>query len=480
MRDRAGYLAGDDARRAGQLLALLEDPTVDAILCARSRWSSASCHGSTRARAPHREAAALQRRHHAPPGRSARADLAPSTRRCSAPARRGQGRTEAVRAALEGGRGRSLLRPRRRPRGKPLIGGSLQLRRDGLGTPFEVGADGAILLLKDIAEKPCAIDQMLQRLAAAEASRRWPASSIRLLSTLDSGADRPDRGGRARGDPRPLRVPLIFGLPSATIDEPAWPISASRRSTASGGGAGVEDGVEDGAHRRAARQGGPRAQSDGASRRPAPSCSRACGRDGGTYQGVRRPRGPYDERLPMAPDTIDLTSLAKVMATTTAVLLLVSKGALDLERPGAQGPLRPSASARRSRDAPPPAHALCGLRALAPASTSRSSSASARRASATIRTPTGVSLGSQSVLSLRPRARPGTAAVYGDLDFITLGHRRAAARHPRALLRGARIRPLGLGSTGYVPMAGRRGVPRRTHPRFAATRTAVAGTHPLG
>ena len=39
--DRLGYLAGDDPRRAGELMELLDDAKVEAIVCARGGYGSA-------------------------------------------------------------------------------------------------------------------------------------------------------------------------------------------------------------------------------------------------------------------------------------------------------------------------------------------------------------------------------------------------------------------------------------------------------
>ena len=54
------------------------------------------------------------------------------------------------------------------------------------------------------------------------------------------------------------------------------------------------------------------------------------------------------ERIPMARDTIfDLASLTKPIATTTAILLLASDGALGIDDPGLEVP----AGLRRARQA---------------------------------------------------------------------------------------------------------------------------------
>ena len=72
-------------------------------------------------------------------------DAGPSDRRVR------RARRRARRRALPAARGR---RPHGRAREGPLVGGSLTLLAASLGTPWEVDARGAILLLEDIGERP--------------------------------------------------------------------------------------------------------------------------------------------------------------------------------------------------------------------------------------------------------------------------------------------------------------------------------------
>ena len=56
--------------------------------------------------------------------------------------------------------------------------------------------------------------------------------------------------------------------------------------------------------------------------------------DGLSYEGVFGLSSVSPERCEMRPDTLcDLASLTKVMATTSAILLLVARGRLELDRP---------------------------------------------------------------------------------------------------------------------------------------------------
>jgi muramoyltetrapeptide carboxypeptidase len=49
----------------------------------------------------------------------------------------------------------------------PLVGGSLTLVAASLGTPWQIDARGAVLLLEDVGERPFRIDRMLQHLRCA-------------------------------------------------------------------------------------------------------------------------------------------------------------------------------------------------------------------------------------------------------------------------------------------------------------------------
>jgi muramoyltetrapeptide carboxypeptidase len=102
----------------------------------------------------------------------------------------------------------------------PLVGGTTTLLAAGLGTPWEVDTEGAILLLEDVGEEPYAIDRLLTHLdqagklrAAAGillaehvaiASRRHdPAFEGNTLSLEEIIEDRIAR----------LGVPTLHGLP---------------------------------------------------------------------------------------------------------------------------------------------------------------------------------------------------------------------------------------------------------------------------
>ncbi len=172
---RHRYLAGDDARRADELTSLARDPQVEALVCARGGYGSPRIVGRLDA-ALFREARKplvgysdittlllWQRRHagligfHGP---MLERSAGPEPEELGALVEMLTG-NEAIPAVRRGGAGRG-----RRVEGR-LTGGSLSLVVASLGTPWEVDARGAILLLEDRGERPYRVDRMLQQLRDA-------------------------------------------------------------------------------------------------------------------------------------------------------------------------------------------------------------------------------------------------------------------------------------------------------------------------
>jgi len=168
-----GYFAGSDERRARELAALIDDPSVGAIVCARGGYGchryvdlldAARFRGQRKPLVGYSDVTTLllwQRR---------RAGLTgihgPMLERSGADHRAS---LEALLALLCGatpepmqGQGRVGGRSEGR-----LVGGSLTLVAASLGTPWEIDTRGAILLLEDIGEPPFRIDRMMQSLRAA-------------------------------------------------------------------------------------------------------------------------------------------------------------------------------------------------------------------------------------------------------------------------------------------------------------------------
>ncbi len=139
------------------------------------------------------------------------------------------------------------------------------------------------------------------------------------------------------------------------------------------------------------------------------------------FEKVRGLAVVQPERVPMARDTIfDLASLTKPMATTTAILLLVSEGKLELDAPVAK--VLP-AFAERDKEAVTLRQLLTHSAGLRPWRGFHELLLKKERKTAErlIGTPEGREWILDRVIRSGLVHEPGAAAVYGDLDFIVLG-----------------------------------------------------------
>ncbi len=173
LRERRGYLAGDDEQRLGDLLALLRDPEVAAIVALRGGY------GITRI-LRHLEPGELVAARKLFVGYSDTTALALLLRRAGLSSIHGpmldrDDVPDAARerlaallrgapAALEPLHGKPLAPGRARG---PLVGGNLRMLCASLGTPWEVDTRGVILFLEEVGEQPYAIDRSLGQLRDA-------------------------------------------------------------------------------------------------------------------------------------------------------------------------------------------------------------------------------------------------------------------------------------------------------------------------
>lgn len=219
---RAGYLAGDDERRAGELMALVRDDRVDAILCARGGYGS------------HRiisQLDAAQVRAAAKPlvGYSDITTLLLWQWRCAGligfhgpMLERGEcleaASLEALIALLSGStekpealRGKGCGGGRGEGR---LMGGSLSLVVASLGTPWEIDPRDAILLLEEVNEPPYRIDRMLEQLHAAGKLDRLAGVGIgAICDCKDTRYPEPSAEQVIRDFTDRLDVPIVTSLP---------------------------------------------------------------------------------------------------------------------------------------------------------------------------------------------------------------------------------------------------------------------------
>jgi muramoyltetrapeptide carboxypeptidase len=233
---RRGYLAGDDARRVGELRDLIRDPAVDAIVCARGGYG---CDRILPALDPQEFRAARkplvgfsdvtalllwQRRRagltgfHGPMlewgeeiDREAFGDLVDQLRGAAAPERRLSGR------GCGGGRAEGRL-----------SGGNLVLVTASLATPWEIDTRGAILLIEEVGEPPYRIDRMLRQLHAAGKLACLAGIGVgQLVGCDDARYPQPGALDVIEEMVRPLALPLVVDLPFGHVQHNrAWPVGA--------------------------------------------------------------------------------------------------------------------------------------------------------------------------------------------------------------------------------------------------------------
>jgi len=220
VRARSGYLAGDDALRARAFMALVDDPEVDAIVCARGGFgcqrmlSGLDAERVRRAAKPlvgFSDVTALLLWQQRVAGLSG--FHGPMLERSEGPLDQ---ELQHLRRALAGDplpplRGEPL-RPGRAQ--GPLVGGSLTLLAASLGSVWEVETRGAILLLEDVGEKPYALDRLLQQLRAAGKLDGVVGVGVGSLTGCED-ARRPQPSAEAVLEEvlAPLGVPLVLALP---------------------------------------------------------------------------------------------------------------------------------------------------------------------------------------------------------------------------------------------------------------------------
>jgi muramoyltetrapeptide carboxypeptidase len=233
---RSGYLAGEDARRADELMELVADPRVDGIVCARGGYGcDRIIHlldpDAVRAAAKplvgfsditalllwQRRCAGLMGFHG--PMLDRGADLDPEAVSALVAQLQGDSPLPLVLRGTGGCGGRA---------GGRLTGGSLTLAVASLGTPWELDTRGAILLLEDRAERPYRIDRMLQQLRGAGKLERVAGIGIGEFSDcVDDRYAAPTVGEVIEEVVRPLGVPLVTGLPFGHVRANfAWPLGA--------------------------------------------------------------------------------------------------------------------------------------------------------------------------------------------------------------------------------------------------------------
>jgi muramoyltetrapeptide carboxypeptidase len=193
LRARAGYLAGDDDLRLGDLLGLVRDPRVGAIVCARGgygvgrflrRLDPAELRAARKLVVGYSDETMLLAYLHRLCGLTSlhgpmleREDVPAEARAREIALMRGE---PAGLASLYGKKWRGG-----RVEG-PLVGGNLKMLEASLGTPWEADLDGAILFLEEVSEAPYAIDRSLVHLREAGALQRVRGVALGQLVSCES------------------------------------------------------------------------------------------------------------------------------------------------------------------------------------------------------------------------------------------------------------------------------------------------------
>lgn len=221
---RRGFLAGDDSRRAEEIVEALDDESVDVLVAARGG------HGATRIlRALDVERVA--RANKPVVGFSDVTALHALWSRAGVPSMHGPmlatlGRAEPL---LVDRWVRTLLEPRIELGGLevvtpgtaegPLRGGNLAVLAALVGTPFAARLDGAILFLEDVGEAPYRVDRMLTTLRESGALARVAGIALGAFTGSRPGDDGTTVEAVLRERLGDLGIPVVLGVPSGHVDD---------------------------------------------------------------------------------------------------------------------------------------------------------------------------------------------------------------------------------------------------------------------
>lgn len=229
---RTGYLAGDDAQRAGDFNAALADGTIDGIWCLRGGYGAMRILHAVDYDAMRRRPraligysditalhAAIGRRcslvtYHGPTARAALTDFSRDSLARALVTRRDPCGVAAGARVLRGGRAAGRL-----------VGGNLALLAALAGTPFAPDYEGAILVIEDVGETTYRIDRMLRQLALSGALARVAGIAFGQFTETcdpsDPAAGVLDEVLREAADV--AGVPAVAGIPMGHVDD-QWTI----------------------------------------------------------------------------------------------------------------------------------------------------------------------------------------------------------------------------------------------------------------
>lgn len=222
---RDGYLAGDDERRARELLEALRDPDVRAIVAARGGYGATrilhrilprEVAGARKLLVGFSDVTALHAAWARAGVRSIHGPMVAALGRC------GEDMVDRWVAAVEGTppdplTGLRAIRPGE-ARG-PLVGGNLAVLAALVGTAHAPPLDGCVLFLEDVGERPYRVDRMLTTLRHAGWLDRVAAVALGAFTDARPGPDGMDIDQVLEERLGSLAVPVVAGMPAGHVDD---------------------------------------------------------------------------------------------------------------------------------------------------------------------------------------------------------------------------------------------------------------------
>ena len=222
---RDGFLAGDDHRRARELMGALEDPAVEGIIPVRGGYGAGRLLSSLpleliregrKLLVGFSDITAIHAAWWRAGVRSIHGTMVAGIAKLS------DAQFERWVAAVEGGgqwqlRGLEALGTG--TASGPLAGGNLAVLTALIGTPFAPRLDGAILFLEDVGEPPYRVDRMLTTLLQSQALVGIKGVVIGAFTNADVGAYGRTVAEVIEERLGSLGVPILMGVPAGHIDD---------------------------------------------------------------------------------------------------------------------------------------------------------------------------------------------------------------------------------------------------------------------
>lgn len=232
---RTGYFAGDDERRLAELREAIEDPEVDAILCARGGYGAArllprldlsAVRQANKLIIGFSDATALHSLWARAGVRSIHAPMAAGLGKASDTVRKRWidavenqanrlGKAFPPNAAGFRGNAEALVPGEMRGR---LAGGNLAVLHSLLGTPWFPPLGGTVLFLEDVGERPYRVDRMLTSLSLAGWLDRVAGIVLGQFTEGEPGPDGVSLDAVLEERLGGLGVPVLRGFPAGHVE----------------------------------------------------------------------------------------------------------------------------------------------------------------------------------------------------------------------------------------------------------------------